>query len=447
MKKYIIIIFLLLIAWCTPSSFAMQKDLPVNPFWWNIKWVPSGTSLNGNSNPISSNCNNIPVEYAYRSLMMGLDMLPLSCNDLWGWDWDVTYSVLTNYSYSWSLQPKVIWWARNIDASNWRIYVTIETQTWAINKQLFLLHVNWRDGIDIGAMTPFFEFNGTWTSRSDNPINYSFLWTYTVRMDRNDIQAPQFSFYLTKVSFDLFLHNWNAVSVEREYPFPSVRLSSDVWGSWGQPQFATFSSFQNIYTSSSVFYSYPNQDVSLVSTFKRIRTELWNVNDFLPSYFSWSSSIVASWSYVEAWWFIPTNLSFDYSSCWVIWFSCYFWVFTNGILSYLSSFFPNVSWNSAFNSCASWSTGESSYLQKFANIIAIINPYPPAEGTIVCSIFWQYTIWYQRLIPEKNFFEIYIPWVMPSLENDGRIIFWQSIPDIIVILSFAILILNRKQND
>lgn len=112
----------------------------------------------------------------------------------------------------------------------------------------------------------------------------------------------------------------------------------------------------------------------------------------------------------------------------------------------IASVAPDISFPGNFNSCATGATSSGS-LQQLANIIALINPYPPPSGTYICSIFGEYTIEYQRLIPEKNFFEVYSPWMYPALETDWRIIFGQTIPDLIVIFAMISLILYHRKND
>jgi hypothetical protein len=87
-------------------------------------------------------------------------------------------------------------------------------------------------------------------------------------------------------------------------------------------------------------------------------------------------------------------------------------------------------------------------VQKFANLVSIINPFPPDENDIVCTFWWEKEMKYQFLIPEQNFFSMYGWPTMPSyLTWDGRVIAWQTVIDIIVIFAFSILIFYKKEND
>ena len=439
MKKYIIIIFLLLVAWCSPSSsFALTYNGSTTfemPNIYSSWFVQTLAFKNKTSDSYLNYFTWSTVDNTYTYLW---------CSTIWNSSsW--TKMNLYQYGYYW------YGWLVAIYEMNIKII-----PTGANNESIVSLYSN-----SVGApifshdimVVPTIPNSKGWDTTQwmfcISPRMKRIAWSWVANVDWIYLYDIKYSYYSWPTGvFGFDFHSFTSYGIYWRQVYRDSTYATSYpffeWHNRGELQPWDSSTWTTIY------FRY----LQTVMNWAKV-TEFMNdivpssLNNTIPQWLWVNFS--STWSTYE---YPPTgtgsgswSIWFDYSSCWAISISCYFWVFTNGILGYIWSFFPDVSWNSAFNSCASWSIDKSSYLQKFANIIAIINPYPPAEGTIVCSIFWQYTIGYQRLIPEKNFFEIYIPWVMPALENDWRIIFWQSIPDIIVILSFAILILNRKQND
>lgn len=138
------------------------------------------------------------------------------------------------------------------------------------------------------------------------------------------------------------------------------------------------------------------------------------------------------WSFLDVW-------------CYVKW--SYEWI-KQSISDFFISFMPTFwfSWN--FDSCgsfASWTTQTT--FSKFTNIIALINPFPPANNTEICTIFWSRTIVYWVMWNSENFFTKYIPWQVPQLEIDPHFIFGQTIVDIVTIFSMMYYIFYKKSND
>lgn len=112
-----------------------------------------------------------------------------------------------------------------------------------------------------------------------------------------------------------------------------------------------------------------------------------------------------------------------------------------------NALFPNISFNGSFDSCdfemlsMTWW-----YMQKFANIIAVLNPIPPLSGSTLCMLYSTGIVTYQRIIPEENFFQHYVPWALPQVENIETKVFWQSIFDIIVIFAMIALLFYTKNH-
>jgi hypothetical protein len=81
------------------------------------------------------------------------------------------------------------------------------------------------------------------------------------------------------------------------------------------------------------------------------------------------------------------------------------------------------------------------------NAIAVINPFPPAEWTVICTLTGSGVIDYQMLMGSWTFFTHYAPsWLPDYLYGDGRI-YWQTFIDIILIFVCIVLIFYHRKND
>lgn len=118
------------------------------------------------------------------------------------------------------------------------------------------------------------------------------------------------------------------------------------------------------------------------------------------------------------------------------------------ISDWIKSLFPDVSFSGSFDSCGSGSTISSSgtFMQRLWNVIAIVNPIPPDDGDVICILWWSWQIDYHAFIPEENFFEHYIPWVVPELERSTRIVWDQTIFDIMIIMVMTLIIFYKKHD-
>lgn len=130
---------------------------------------------------------------------------------------------------------------------------------------------------------------------------------------------------------------------------------------------------------------------------------------------------------------------------------CYIGAIWNAIESFITdNLFPDISFSGDFNSCGSWSKSSGTYMQKLWNLIAIINPIPPQNNTVVCTPFWSGAIKYQGLIWSwwLNFFSVYWWWLTPSYLNwTGMIYGWQSVIDLVIIFVCFVLIFYHRKND
>lgn len=161
----------------------------------------------------------------------------------------------------------------------------------------------------------------------------------------------------------------------------------------------------------------------------------WVSADWLVNFGSGSNGGSSTWSITD-WW---------YTDCeWFTDIMCYVRGTIDGITNAL---FPEITFNGSFQSCdyqVQWSTG--SYMQRFANIIAVVNPIPPSSGSTICMLWNTWTVTYQRIIPDENFFEHYVPWALPEIENIETKIYGQSIFDIVTIFALVILIFYHKNS-
>ena len=247
---------------------------------------------------------------------------------------------------------------------------------------------------------------------------------------------PTGKFWHWEISYSS-LHGWDWLQI---FDRITATASPPYWSSYTRLEL-----FGNSSYNTKIWYE-ANFSITYDNIYDFLKNLTWSsLDETIPQFLSMVSSTWSTFDFSEWWW--TAWDTFDYSSCWVIEIWCYWDVFTNALGAYIDLFHPDISWNWNFDSCASWSTDSGSTLQKFANVIAIINPYPPEEWTSICSIFGDYTIWYQRLFPENNFFEVYAPWVFPALEIDWRVFGGQSLPDIIVIIAMSILILHPRNKN
>lgn len=175
----------------------------------------------------------------------------------------------------------------------------------------------------------------------------------------------------------------------------------------------------------------------------------WNT---LPMHFWYSiqDNTYSTWWTDEPW--SQTDYFEDCGSFLDVW--CYVSGFFDWIVDKITGFFdylfPDISFNWSFNSCWTFDDSEAIWLfQRFANIIAFINPFPPEETIEICTIYWPKTISYQVFIPDNNFFKEWIPWVLPEMEDiDLRMIYGQTPIDLIVILwMLSVILYQRSKHD
>ena len=154
----------------------------------------------------------------------------------------------------------------------------------------------------------------------------------------------------------------------------------------------------------------------------------------------------SSWSTISSSWTTVWSGIFD--ECWTFEIGCYLEAIWNQITWFFDSLFPEISFSGNFNSCWSGTSSSWTYMQKIANMIAIINPIPPEEWEIVCTPFGSWAVHYQSLMWTGNFFTHYAPTWLPSyLYWDGRIFYDQTILDVIVIFVCIVLIFYQRKND
>lgn len=440
MIKYIAILpFIIASCFGTPeTSFAINVNLPPNPFG-EIYSVSSSTFPESAPWFWTGDCQQLwDAEVAGYSMSEGVGMYPFSCEYLGDGDFTVDWSIYTTYNTSYSGTGwRAIWGIYNIDRDNSSFIVEQENiDGWQAFRLLLKDSAWWL----LSGSGVVFTIPSISSSNSDNPTIYGFLGTLRVRLDRVWALSYSYDVYVDSFGLNIFNHEWLAINgdiISTWYVWP-------IWGDYSKvkrwiPSWYSVPSIINSYAS---FYSKTPQNANLVNIYHQIRAETGTGTDYLPTWFGATSSTsyidisAGTWS-TGSWWI-------DFSACGTVQIWCYVSIISNYIYN---KFFPTINFTGDFNSCSSGSTMNDSVIQKIANIISMVNPYPPPDGTIICSIFWDYTIWYQRLIPEKNFFEVYAPGMYPALENDGRIIYWQTIPDIIVIFSMFSLILYHRKND
>lgn len=150
-------------------------------------------------------------------------------------------------------------------------------------------------------------------------------------------------------------------------------------------------------------------------------------------------------------WWTWTTIDYyaDCTSFLDVW--CYIKGSYNAIKWFFSSLIPSIAWQGSMESCSwSWVVTQSWILAPLSNLIAILNPFPPPDGTTICTLIWTQTIHYHLLVPEKNFFEVYWHWLVPpQLETSMYVIPWQTIIDVLVIVIFVYLTFNslHRKND
>lgn len=218
-------------------------------------------------------------------------------------------------------------------------------------------------------------------------------------------------------------------------------LSARNWDDQGLFEYNTTSLIAKHY----MLYSPHTNEERSVDLFDNFMIWDWTFNETPVEWF-W-----ASWIQTITWWTGSTGTGTGiFDDCWFLEVWCYLEAIWGQITWFFDYLFPEISFSGSADTCMSWSISSTgSYMQKFANIIAIINPIPPDEWSVICTLFWTWLVDYQSAIGTGNFFTVYAHGAVPAyLEWDWRVIWDQTILDIIVIFTCMILIFYRRsQND
>ena len=245
-----------------------------------------------------------------------------------------------------------------------------------------------------------------------------------------------------ETSFEWWLQIWNTFSnLGACWGFAGNKTTNTAWCyAWTMP-------FP--YVPNAVYYRFNDQTTTILWSYSWSTT--YHVN-WISNFYNWWNIVAVtstgSTGWGNTWW----SGSIYYEDCG--WFSdvwCYvkwFWNFIYASISWLFDIFlPDISFSWSFDSCGSYDTNTGSIMQKFANVIAIVNPIPIEDWWSVCTIWWAKTIEYSMLVPEQNFFEKYIPWQIPELEISLFMYWEQTLWDLITIFVFITIIFYDRKHD
>lgn len=130
---------------------------------------------------------------------------------------------------------------------------------------------------------------------------------------------------------------------------------------------------------------------------------------------------------------------------------CYVKGSYNAIVWFFRSFVPSIAWSGSMEWCVgSGVVTQSGILAPLSDLISLLNPFPPPEWTIVCTLLWPSTIRYHVLVPEHNFWEVYWGNQVPEqLKTNMFVWFDQTILDVLIIFVFTVLTFTslHKKND
>ncbi len=393
---------------------------------------------------------------------------PTFIKDVWVWklvSFDSVHIFPANTSFSWLVTS---YYFRN--PANTNIYsLEIRSTSWSTSDTLSYVLRNY----DTTLPDEWLVQTGVIAIRSKDSCPW-LTWNCAISIHPNFMYLTEviwvYSLYIQYVDFIYYFNTWSQTINHRLYFW-------DLLNSWETPNFQkTFGNFYSgntdlwvkiwtLFTSSpqmfiwqpdtilSSYWYNPSIDLEIYDQ-KLNDFFIWNTGSFLdyymPQWFWWTSSSGATDNIIippiNNWtWWLSDGW---YDSC--NWIVSDFWCYvTATINNTIGNFFPEISFDWSFQSCDFALVNASGwYMQRFANVISVINPIPPDEWAPICMYFsWTGTMGYQRIIPEENFFEHYVPWALPQVEWIDITPLWQSIFDIFVIFGITVLIFHRKNHD
>lgn len=225
---------------------------------------------------------------------------------------------------------------------------------------------------------------------------------------------------------------YNAISTENLYLEASNFSTYRTWGNNGgtintvYPDTLTMDDF--IFWTDNSWYMLP---YNLFDWFSLSWETIYNDSDFNnwggggtgTNYFEECTSFIDVWCYIQGLW--------------------------NTFYNWISSFFVSIGFTGTFDSCSvDFSTDDATFRDKLNNFLAFLNPFMPPAGATICAVWWQEELQYSRLVPEQNFFELYLPEAPEYLTISPFIVWEQTIFDIILIsvMIWMILYKNHKND-
>lgn len=201
---------------------------------------------------------------------------------------------------------------------------------------------------------------------------------------------------------------------------------------------------------SNPWYSYEESGVRRARLIKEFLSGTWyttdNIINPLPYYYGTTN-------------YIDGNIVTD-STGWIDYYAdctsfldvgCYIKGSYNAIKGFFTGLVPSIAWSGSMESCAwSWVITQSGILAPLTDLIALLNPFPPPEGTMVCTLLGTSEIKYHVLVPEHNFWEVY-GWnqVPEQLKTDMFVAGNQTVIDVLAMFVFTVLVFTtlHKKND
>lgn len=295
-------------------------------------------------------------------------------------------------------------------------------------------------------------FDSSWL----NPLEYVITFTVVTNWG-TDIPWVSDWVYVKSYIWTAY-NNFEGKQVWAVYDFTD--LNSWMWLkiTWDLCSFCTYvpKVYRELYNNSYISYAPANTDFSWqlwVLEFLHWLPPWENITYWLYD-FLWSSwtSISLTWTDIWTW---EIDFYKDCTSFLDIW--CYVVWTVNKFAYWIWSLFIDLSFQGATDTCFSWSTSSWTYMQKLANLIAVVNPIPPWSWSVICTMFvwtdlwkmesvwWTWQVIYHRYIPEENIFAMAVPWLVPILEQSTIVFAWQTIIDIMIIVMLVAAIIYQKK--
>lgn len=454
-------------------------------FYWILITI-SLFAIVRDTNAISSNA--FPLPWIYKTG----GILSANTND-WNWQfWYTSYVEIDNYVR----HDKLGCFKVTNSTTDWYVYTLgMFNWTYSMGVDFFILS-DQPEWVKYIVSRIHNEFTSSFSAPQDvsynnslfnNPITaIDFVIPYTVNSGGDvpgewvvctkvvTARVNDWSIILSAITYTYYgFQNWQFLHFVKEYPWNILLTQysgSDSivwWGSEYTPSKQAIANYSNA-SGSATYWKFASTtglfDYRVVTDFlKWTWTTEYVQAPTLPSYLNYD------WINIDfgtggTWWGgtwtgdIDTGTYYDecegFTDLW-----CYIWGFTqfifdipgmifDKIIDAILSLVPDITFSWTFDSCsADFNSEDATSTDKLKNFLAFLNPFmPPWDWEIVCTVWGEEELHYSRLIPEQNFFELYLPNAPAYLTVSPYILPWQTIFDIVLIAVMMGMIFYKRHH-